>query len=538
MRDRFLYLFFLLFSIFRAYAGEQSPSELYEKGTAILYTNPTLAIYYGEQVLTKLPPGSRSSLRAGTLLLLAQAEKLVGDFDSSMKYLYDGLDACPEQDADLEGQLCNQASFTYSTMGDHNKAIEFNDKATALYKAASDSLKLADCYNTRGLIHCNLHEFREAEQFLQKSLALNRRFKNLKSVAANLNNLCLYEGDLEEKLGYINEAISINKNLLSNWSLGENYNNRGKQYYYAGRYEEALNSLFTAREIARSIESKELICDNYEYLSWVYYGMKAYQKAYDCQSELMALREELQSANKLRNIEQSVIQKRLEAKTQENRLRQKEFEIALWRRNTILLIAALAILVILVAYISLWYKRRKNIELMESRYQLEQSQREIAELKVRQHKQELETVTEERDINRHELTTFAMFLCSRNELLEKIREMVREGYRLPGAELTVHLKKINTFIGQCQSNDKTNSSVLAGIEEKNAEFIARLVRAHPELTSGERHLATLLRVNLSTKDISLLTGRLPKTVNMNRYRLRKSLELENDTDLVDYLQKI
>ena len=61
---------------------------------------------------------------------------------------------------------------------------------------------------------------------------------------------------------------------------------------------------------------------------------------------------------------------------------------------------------------------------------------------------------------------------------------------------------------------------------------------HPNLTRGEKYLATLLRVNLSPKEIALLTGTLTKTVNMGRYRLRKSLGLDADTDLIPYLQSI
>lgn len=85
-----------------------------------------------------------------------------------------------------------------------------------------------------------------------------------------MNNLCLYEGDFNEKLSLINEAIVINKNLNSQWSLGENYNNMGKQYFYAKQYNNALMALQRAYEVASSISAKELICDNYEYLSWVY----------------------------------------------------------------------------------------------------------------------------------------------------------------------------------------------------------------------------------------------------------------------------
>ncbi len=92
----------------------------------------------------------------------------------------------------------------------------------------------------------------------------------MKEVAGNLNNLTLYKGDNEKKIEYIKEAIVINKNLNAQWSLGENYNNLGKQYFYANQYDNALKALSKAFEIATSIGAKELICDNYEYSSWVY----------------------------------------------------------------------------------------------------------------------------------------------------------------------------------------------------------------------------------------------------------------------------
>ena len=76
------------------------------------------------------------------------------------------------------------------------------------------------------------------------------------------------------------------------------------------------------------------------------------------------------------------------------------------------------------------------------------------------------------------------------------------------------------------------------VEEKNKEFLQRLSEKHPGLTQGEKHLATLLRVNLSTKEIAMLTGNTPKTINMGRYRLRKSLELSTEDDLISYLQNI
>ena len=102
----------------------------------------------------------------------------------------------------------------------------------------------------------------------------------------------------------------------------------------------------------------------------------------------------------------------------------------------------------------------------------------------------------------------------------------------------MHLKRINAFIKQWQVSDQANSSILQTLNLKNEDFVNRLMKRHPDLTQGERHLAILLRVDISTKDIAMLTGTNPKSVNMNRYRLRKSLELSGETDLVAYLQSI
>lgn len=140
--------------------------------------------------------------------------------------------------------------------------------------------------------------------------------------------------------------------------------------------------------------------------------------------------------------------------------------------------------------------------------------------------------------SQQEATSFAVFLKSRNELLDKIREMIKEGYKIDSQAIVPHLKKINSFIKQYQNGDKANTPLLTNIEDKNNEFLQKLITLHPKLTQGEKYLATLLRVNLSTKEIAMLTGTTPKSVNMNRYRLRKSLNLSAEEELTDYLQNI
>lgn len=61
---------------------------------------------------------------------------------------------------------------------------------------------------------------------------------------------------------------------------------------------------------------------------------------------------------------------------------------------------------------------------------------------------------------------------------------------------------------------------------------------YPNLTANERRLCTLLNMNLSTKEISLITRQNPDTVKMARYRLRAKFNLTNsDITLQEFLQK-
>lgn len=516
----------------------QQAQKLIDQAQKYLYNNPKQASYYAAQASALFPEDEPSEVRAQAMFLYCQAEQLLGNFDLSIKNLYDTQKYIDPANKQQSAQLYSLMGRVYSKLGDYNKAIELNDKATSIFKAIGDSASVAGCYNERGVMHHFMSEFTVAERFFQRALAINRAQRNLKEIATNLNNLCLYRGNTEEKLSFIQEAITINKNLDAQWSLGENYNNMGKQYYYDKQYSKALEALHKAYEYAHNIGARELICDNYEYSSMVYAAIGDYAQAYKYLDKRYHLGKELQSSNKLRNIEQEISYKRYQDQKYATEMQEQTYKIELLKRNLWLLGSVLILGIAFSIFLYKWYKRRKDLQLIEARYQLQLSEKEVAELRMHQQELELQNVNNALATSRQEATSFAVFLKSRNELLDKIREMVKEGYKMDAQAITPHLKKINAFISQSQSGDKTNSALLTNIDDKSNEFLQRLVAIHPKLTQGEKYLATLLRVNLSTKEISMLTGTTPKTINMNRYRLRKSLNLSSEEDLTDYLQNI
>lgn len=528
-------IFLLLPASLSASSGKERQISLLEKAEQELYTNPQLAVYY--------TLGAQDSIhsalgQAQALYVYAQAEKLLGNFDNCIQALYEAESKLPSKEIKLRGNIYNLMSLGYCNLGDYSKAIDLSNDAIALFQTEQDSLNLALCYNNRGIIHTYINEYQQADQFLKKALELNRSSHDLKRIAANLNNLCLYKGDIKEQLKWINEAIVINKNLNAKWSLSENYNNLGKLYIYAGKYSQAIDALKTAYRIASEVGAKGLMCDNYEYAAQAYNAIGNYQMAYQKQAALTELSKEIQNTNKLRSVEQRIAQEKMSALQQKERQKQQEYEIATLQRNFITFLVIIVLLTVIGTLLFQRYKRKKKLQLLNAQYRIEQSEHEIAKLKMQQQKADLENAQQALETNKQETMNFAVFLQSRNELLDKIQEQVRQSYRMEHSELIAHLKKLNAFIKQYQTTNKANSTTLQTIDEKSQEFLAHLTERHPNLTQGEKHLASLLRVNLSTKEIAMLTGNTPKTINMNRYRLRKSLGLSGEDDLIQYIQSI
>ena len=201
-----------------------------------------------------------------------------------------------------------------------------------------------------------------------------------------------------------------------------------------------------AHELASKVGARGIICDNYEYFAMVYAATGEYKKAYEQQAALYSLSKEIQSGSKLRTVEQNIAEKRLLSQQQETERKEQEYKIEQLRRNILTIIIVGCSLAVIGLLLHQRFKRKKKLQLINTQYRLEQSEHEVAKLKVQQQKMELEKAQTELATNKQEITDFAVFLQSRNELLEKIREMIRQSYKMEGAELIAYLKKINAFI--------------------------------------------------------------------------------------------
>ncbi len=512
---------------------------LRQKADKYLLSNPKESNFILELIIKDFHSLNDSLFKAETFYLYGLSSNLLGSFDESIDAFYEVLKYSPNPESRLNIQSHLQISGTYCTLEDYKKAIEFNDYSLAYSKVVKDSLLIAACFNNRGLIHYNLEEFDIADNLFLQALHLNRKMSNIKGVATNLNNMALYKGNTQVKLSYIDEAIIINKNLNAKWSICENYNNKGKQLYYGEYYEESLSILLQARELIKNIGAKELECDNYEYLSWVYAALNKYKEAYSNLTLYSTLSHELQKDQKLRSVERSINNKKINEKEYSIQMINKQLEINTLQNNIFVLLTVLAVFTFVMIFVPLWYKKKKALELSRAKLLLEKSERDLIELKVAQQHETISTIESNIQILNQDLTSYALFIQNRNEVLSAIQEKLKATSRLSVDKLKLEIKSIELFIKNYRTSSTPDDCLLVTkVETMNKKFIDRLKAKYPTLTNGEVRLAILLRVGLSTKDIAVLLGVNVASVNVNRHRLRKSLCLNKEKDLLDFLTTV
>lgn len=517
---------------------EKEVREYIELANQSIYTDPSKAVSYSHNAILKAERSTNKNLLCNALVSLGRSYVNLGSFDMGFEAYYNAWDNCPPEDKALQAYISVFIGNLYRSLGDVKKAFQFIDRATEIYTELNDTAGMANCYNTLGLVYERIEADDKAERYLKKALALNRLLGDQKNIAKNLNNLAMLEGNPDEKIAWAEEAIRINKLHGANWSLAENYNNLATQYFYKKDYKTALEWLKTSMIMANSLSAKELICDNYRYQTWVYCGMGDYKTAYECMLNLYELEKDMLSEKKIREMELNAADRRFRMQQREMNLKQKELKIASLQKDMIMVTVIFFALFLGLAFITFRIRQRRKISMLESEQKIEEQNKEMMELKLLRTENDRKNMELELGHSRKELTNFACYLRSKNDLIEKIQGMLRESYKDAVPEVKAQLKKINAFIAQYQNKEDDWGNLALEIDRINAEFINRLTELHPNLSKNEKQLASLLRIELSTKEIALLVGSTPKAVNMARYRLRQKLEIETDEKLSEYMKKV
>jgi len=191
-----------------------------------------------------------------------------------------------------------------------------------------------------------------------------------------------------------------------------------------------------------------------------------------------------------------------------------------WQTWWFRLLSIIVITSTIVGTIFFYTKRREE----SHKQQMLKAQSEI--LKLRN-----ENLKTEVNAKNSKLMFSSAQMAHKNEILTNIKTELKTVEK----ETNISLRKLlNSIDIELMSEDywkEFNNYV----NQVDKNYSKKLMEKHPKLTQNDLRLCTLLRINMSTKEIAALLNISVRGVEQGRYRLKKRLELTNEDDLIKYI---
>jgi hypothetical protein len=227
----------------------------------------------------------------------------------------------------------------------------------------------------------------------------------------------------------------------------------------------------------------------------------------------------------------------LDKKEASIKLLKKDNEITRLSRNRTILgaVALLFIAGLILARQRL--KMMKDKQLLEQQKKLHQTEQALIQVELNSSKLKEDELRKEIAYKNKSLTTYALTMVQKNEMLEEVKESVELILKKPDNQAE-HFKKLSRIIDYGFTLDKDWDDFKLYFEEVHSDFFIKLRERFPDLGGADLKLCALIRLNLNMKQAASILRISPDSVKVARYRLRKKFNLQTEDNLTAFIMSL
>lgn len=498
------------------------------------------AVHYGEQAMIIAQSLNDTARIAKAYNGVGYMIFNQGKYDKSLEYLLQGLR--------LNESLGDSLAVHKSKFNIANVYV-LNDnprKALDYYLACEDYFSQrgldqfsVKCWLNLGATYPDVQQYDSSYYYYQLALDYYEQENDEYHLAKVLDGLGQNRMDQEQyaaAIDHYQQALKYNQSVENQDGIALNYRDLGRVYTLTGQYTTALDYLQRAVALSEEIDApQQVIMNHYEALAETHAVQGNYAQAYDYRLKYFEVYQEVYNQEKEEQMAELETEYQLDKKEQQIALQAQEIEL-LAQQNTIagyqrwgliggfLLIAALA---------GTWYNRQrlkyqKERELLEKDQLISQEKIKSAQLAQQQLQQKL-------DFKNRELTTHALHLGQKTELLEEVKSKINDVWAIANPRSKMELKQLKQLIRGDQMIENDWDSFIQHFKQVHPDFSQKLSAVASELTPNEIRLAMMLKMNLSSKEIASIANISPEGVKKARYRLRKKLNITSEENIQEYI---
>lgn len=429
----------------------------------------------------------------------------------------------------------------YKRQSDYKNALLYHEKSLEISKKLGNTRSLVLPYNNIANVHYLKNDFNTALTLYQKALVICQEIQykyGIVLTSINIANVHAEKGDYAEALNLYKESYPIASEIKNSYLISGNLQGMGWAHYKLGNINKAIDRTKKSLKIAEELNELELLKDTYKNLATMYEQANNFSAALPIWKKYQTVKDSLLNEENIRNLsnievghkiakERLTHEKEVAVKNQLVHLLEKEKSI----KNRTIWALVLGLLLSTLMAFTLWRLQRQKLI-------VKGKEKEIVEVQLQHSKLEQEHTNSILELRSKELNNFALNLNQRitftNQLKNKISDLKKDGSN----ETKEKLEYLNQFIREGQSFEEDRQILQMKLDKEQASFFDKLVIKFPELSKKEIRLATLLKIGFSSKEIATIFNIEPKSVDMQRYRLRKKMALDGKINISDFLNTV
>ncbi|UZD22446.1 tetratricopeptide repeat protein [Algoriphagus halophytocola] len=435
-------------------------------------------------------------------------------------------------------QTHNALGELYYKIKSTEDALQRHESALKLYQTIDDASGVAETKSFIGGMYEKMGAYPKALAFQREALLLFEDIDHKEQLAFVHENVGSIYEDLEQydsALVYFQKAYELNFEIGDSLRLISNLNNLGDVYRKTMEAERGLKYSLEAAQISARLgfldQQKSAVVD----ISKAYAEMQDFSNAYKFLEQSRELSELVYSEESARQIAIQEAQNHLFTKNQQIKQLEQMRVIDARLKWALLFLVALLCVLGWVIFNRQKLKIRSNKNLLEQQKEtLAVKERLISTEKQNRKLLELKMEAEEQAHSKA-LTAQTLHVIDKNQMLEDIQLRLRN---ILEEEPKEQKKKIRNLIKQIDynfSHDTDWEDFKHSFEKVHQDFFRKIQQQSGGLTPAEMKLASLMRLNLNSKEIASTLGISMDSLRISRYRLRKKMKLEKGDSLQQFL---
>ncbi len=440
----------------------------------------------------------------------------LGNYDYSAKYNFKSLELFEKTGNKFEiGVTLGNIAADMTAQKNYEKALDYMNQALNIAKEIEDKPGIAYQYNNiAGAYFAGYKDYKKALAYYKKAYKVNKELGDKLQSGINFLNIGYCYSSLNKRdsvLPYFEKALKIFRELNNPVLIANGDIALGKHFLESGEFDKCLKYAKEALDIAIAHNSKELVSEASDILHNLFLAKNDTITAYKYSRLNFQARDSLQAMQSQKALFKLEYQYNFEKQDKERKLKQQ-------RSNFILGLVIMGLLSGIIIILLIYSRQR---------------------IKIRNSDLENQKMTSDLNFKNKELTINLMALKKKNEMLSEIsRKLILIEKKVPKEELHDSIIKLNKDLKKT-SDEKLWREFELRFSQTNSDFYDKLLKNYPDLSQSELKLSAYLRLNMTSKEISEITGQRILTLENARYRLRKKLGISgSDNNLVAFLNQM